>query len=551
MDGSAAPATNGGTDSESTFSRSSSGLIRTAGLWDVFIYNVGLVSVGIAIAFNQYYGPSLYPGAAVWMSTLLAVLGMVAAATTFYFWSVIFPRSGGVYVSLSRSTTPGLAFTFSLVEAIILLYYAAFAASLIVFVGLSPFFATVGSIAGNDTMVQWAGDIVKPEGVFWIGVAVLVLAGAILASGTRRYFTVQRVLFGIAAGGTLIFIIALLFGSQETFKENLSSVASLDFDQVIATAEENGYVPADFDFTQTLNFMIWPLLPLLGAIQSIGIGGEVKTVRRSQLFGMLGAVIGTGLLIAFVAILASKTFGYDFQGAIGFNSLSALPDSTEATIGASPYFTVLAGILADNVLLAGIIMATFAAWIWFWVPAELAYVTRSMIAWSFDGLAPERLGYVSRRFNTPVVALAIATAGAIVFMWFIAFKAVAFLTMVEALLIVWGTAMASAVVFPRVRKQLFDRSGVSDSRWGGIPIMSITGAITVAFFILAFVLLWKDENAAGPLIDFDVGLGDQRTEFWILLATVVLGAAWYIGNKIYRRSKGVDTDLAFKQIPIE
>ena len=46
------------------FSRSASGLIRVAGSWDVFIFNVGLVSVGIAIAFNQYYGPSLYPGAA-------------------------------------------------------------------------------------------------------------------------------------------------------------------------------------------------------------------------------------------------------------------------------------------------------------------------------------------------------------------------------------------------------------------------------------------------------------------------------------------------------
>jgi hypothetical protein len=38
------------------FSRPASGLIRVAGSADVFIYNVGLVSVGIAIALNQYYG---------------------------------------------------------------------------------------------------------------------------------------------------------------------------------------------------------------------------------------------------------------------------------------------------------------------------------------------------------------------------------------------------------------------------------------------------------------------------------------------------------------
>src|SRR5437588_7483748 len=144
------------------FSRSASGLIRVAGSWDVFIFNVGLVSVGIAIAFNQYFGPSLYPGAVVWLSTLLAALGMIAAATTFYFWSVIFPRSGGVYVSLSRSTNSALAFVFTVAESMILLYYGALAASLIVKVGLSSFFATVGSIGGNHTLLNWPTWPAKP-----------------------------------------------------------------------------------------------------------------------------------------------------------------------------------------------------------------------------------------------------------------------------------------------------------------------------------------------------------------------------------------------------
>jgi amino acid transporter len=551
MEASTAPAPEDDGGSGKVFSRTSSGLIRTAGAWDVFIYNVGLVSVGIAIAFNQYYGPSLYPGAAVWVSTMLAVLGMLAAATTFYFWSVIFPRSGGVYVSLSRTTTPGLAFTFSLVETIILLYYAALAASLIVVVGLSPFFATVGSIAGNDTMITWAGDVAKPKGVFWVGTGLLILAGLLLASGTRRYFTVQRILFAIAIIGTFIFMIVLLFGSRGTFQNHLASVAHLNYDKVISAAKKNGYAPHGFDFGTTLKFMIWPLLPLLGAIQSIGIGGEVKRVQRSQLFGMLGAVLGTGLLIAAVALLSSHVFGYTFQGAISFNSLSGLPQSTEGTIGASPYFTVLAGILANNVVLAGIIMATFVAWIWFWIPAELAYTTRSMIAWSFDRLAPEGLGYVSRRFNTPVVAIVLSTAGSIVFMWFIAFKTVAFLTMIEALLVVWGTAMASAIVFPWVRREFFERSPARNARLAGIPVMSIAGALSVAFFGLSLVLLWRDPNAAGPLLDVHKSLGDQPTEFWIIGGTIVFGIVWYIGNKIYRRRKGVDVDLAFQQIPIE
>jgi basic amino acid/polyamine antiporter, APA family len=533
---------------QGVFSRPASGLIRVAGSTDVFIFNVGLVSVGIAIALNQYYGPSLYPGAGIWLSTLLAAAGMLAVAATFYFWSVIFPRSGGVYVSLSRGLSPGFAFVGSLVETVILLYYAAFAASLIVKVGLSSFLGTVGVVAGNDTMLDWAASTAEPSGVFWIGTAVLVVAGLLLASGTRRYFTVQKVLFVLAVVGTLVLIAVLLLGSRDRFKENLTDLTGLDYQGVIATAKQNGYVTGSFSIGKSIEFLVFPLLPLLGAVQSIGIGGEVKRFRRSQLLGMLGAVAATGLLIALFDGLAAKAFGYEFQGAVGFNSISAIADgSTEAATGASPWFTVLAGILTSNVLLAVVIMATFVAWIWFWIPAELAYTTRTMIAWSFDRLAPDRLGHVSERVHTPVVAIGLSTAGAVVFMWLIAYRNIAFLSLIEALVVVWGAAMLAAVLFPRRRRELFDASPAASSRLGGTPLMVVTGAISLAFFALVLYLLWNDPIAAGPMFTLD----HLSREFWIVLGIVVFGVVWFAGTRLYRRRQGIDVDLAFRQIPIE
>ena len=530
------------------FSRSASGLIRVAGSWDVFIFNVGLVSVGIAIALNQYYGPSLYPGAGVWLSTLLAALGMLAVAATFYFWSVIFPRSGGVYVSLSRGLNPAFAFVGSLVETVILLYYAAFAASLIVKVGLSSFLATVGVVADNRTLLEWAASTAEPSGVFWIGTAVLVLAGLLLASGTRRYFSLQKVLFVLAVIGTLVLVAVLLLGSRARFQENLQRLTGLDHQSVIATAKQNGYVTGSFSLGKSIEFLVFPLLPLLGAVQSIGIGGEVKRIRRSQLLGMLGAVAATGLLIALFDGLAAKAFGYEFQGAIGFNSISGIADgSTEATVGASPWFTVLAGILTSNVLLAVVIMATFVAWIWFWVPAELAYTTRTMIAWSFDRLAPDRLGHVSERFHTPVVAIGLSTAGAVVFMWLIAYRNIAFLSLIEALVVVWGAAMLAAVLFPRSRRGLFDASPAAGSRLWGMPLMAVTGAVSLAFFALVLYLLWNDPIAAGPMFTLD----HLSREFWLVLGIVVFGVAWFLGTRLYRRRQGIDVDLAFRQLPIE
>jgi amino acid transporter len=537
-----------GAETSGVFSRSASGLIRVAGSWDVFIFNVGLVSVGIAIAFNQYYGPSLYPGAQPAVSTLLAALGMCAVAAAFYLWSVIFPRSGGVYVFLSRTMHPAVAFTFSLLETVILLYYAALAASLLVQVGLASFLATVGSVGGSHTLVRWAGDVSKPSGVFWIGTAVLLVAGLLLATGTRRYFTVQKVVFGVALIATGVTVLVMLFGSRHAFESHLTALTGLHYGGVVKAAEAKGYAPhSGFDFGESFKFLIWPLLPLLGAVQSIGIGGEIKRVRRSQVFGMLGAVVGTGLLIALFALLSNKAFGYTFQGAIGFNSLSGVAGgSTEGSIGAAPYFTTLAGVLADNVLLAVIIMAAFVAWFWFWIPAEIAYSTRTMIAWSFDRLVPSRVGYVSRRFHTPVVAIGLGTAGAIVFMWLIAFHGIALLTLIEALLVIWGAAMVAAIVFPWTGKQFFAASPAKAYRIAGVPLMSVAGALATAFFVVAFVLLWRDDNAAGPLLGHA-----HRTELWIVVGTLVVGAAWYAGNKVYRRRQGVDVELAFKQIPIE
>lgn len=534
----------GSSTSPGVFSRKASGLVRVGSTLDVFIFNVGLVSVGIAIAYNQYYGPSLYPGAQPWISTLLAALGMVFVAAAFYCWSVVFPRSGGVYVFLSRTINPGVAFTMSLIETIILLYYAALAAGLIVQVGLSSFFGAVGMVAKSPTLTSWGTSVARPAGVFWIGTLIIVLAGGLLISGTRRYFTVQRVLFVVAVAGLAVIAVVMIVGSQQSFQGNLTALTGLHSNQVIAAAVKHGYTPAGTSFSESAKFLVWPLLPLLGAVQSVGIGGEIKKVRRSQLLGMVGAVVATAVVIALFALLSNKDFGYTFQGAIAYNSITGV---TTATTSTAPWFAVLAGILGHNVILSGVILATFAAWIWFWIPAELAYTTRSMIAWSFDRVAPNKLGFVSETVHTPVVAIGISTAGSVVFMWLIAFKAVSFLTFIEVLLVIWGAVMVCAVLFPVLRKGLYASSPAKNFKIAGIPVMPVAGAVSAAFFVLAFVLLWRDPIAAGPLIKFS----KMPVEAWITLGAIVAGVAWYLGAKAYRRRQGIDISLAFHQIPIE
>jgi hypothetical protein len=132
-------------------------------------------------------------------------------------------------------------------------------------------------------------------------------------------------------------------------------------------------------------------------------------------------------------------------------------------------------------------------------------------------------------------------------MWLIAYRNIAFLSLIEALVVVWGAAMVAAILFPRTRRELFQASPVAGSRIGGVPVMVVTAVISLAFFVLVLFLLWNDPIAAGPMFT----LGSVSREFWIVLGIVVFGLAWFLGTRLYRRRQGIDVDLAFRQIPIE
>src|SRR5437763_904403 len=119
------------------FSRQASGLVRVGGAGDVLIFNLALISLGIGVVYNEFFAPSSYPGASAAIGTLVSGVLMLPVVATFYFWTVILPRSGGNYVFLSRTFNPGLAFVLSLVETVEFAWACALGASLIASAGVS------------------------------------------------------------------------------------------------------------------------------------------------------------------------------------------------------------------------------------------------------------------------------------------------------------------------------------------------------------------------------------------------------------------------------
>ncbi len=520
------------------FLRQASGLVRTAAPYDVFIFNIGLISVGIAVALDQLLGPGLYPGASVAWSSVIATVGMVVVGLAYYMWSVIFPRSGGNYVYQSRALHPSVAFATTFMETVILMFYAALAASLLVAVGLSAGFAVLGFIAESDALAEMGVWFGQPNGVFITGTLFIIFSGLLPLSGMRRYFSFQRIMFIVAIVGTVVALLVLLFGSRESFTANFNDLTGLQYAGVISTAIENGWPQGALAVGPTIAFLVWPLLPLLGGIQSIGIGGEIKKVSRAQSYGILGSILVAGVLFVAFAVLSDRVFGYDFQGAVAFNALSGIAEgSPEVT----PYFTFLAGILTNNVLWTVLIVAGFAAWIYFWIPAELIYGQRTMLAWSFDRLAPGQLGYVSPRFHTPVVAIVITVLLSIAFMWVIAYTTYATLVLIFGILVCWGITMLAGIFFPWTRKAMFERSPVAKWKIGPLPAMSVVNFLALAFMVWAFVLLWTDPIAAGH----------DAIDIWPWVAMLIGGFVIYFIAYAVRRRQGVRLELAFKEIPIE
>src|ERR687888_1006280 len=108
------------------FLRKASGLIKSASNTDVFIYDIGLVSIGLGLGFLLFYGPAVYLGGNLYVGTLIAGAAMLLVGLGMLAWTITIPRSGGIYNFGTRSMWPPLAFTLSFVEVSAWLFYGSF-----------------------------------------------------------------------------------------------------------------------------------------------------------------------------------------------------------------------------------------------------------------------------------------------------------------------------------------------------------------------------------------------------------------------------------------
>jgi basic amino acid/polyamine antiporter, APA family len=528
------------------FLRKASGLIKTASNTDVFIYDIGLVSIGLGLGFLLFFGPAFYLGGNLYVATLLAGAAMLCVGLGMICWTITIPRSGGIYNFGTRSMWPPLAFTLSFVEVSAWLFYGSFGAVYLAQLGIAPAVTTIGIVADKPGIESFGTDLAGKWGTFGIGSAALVIGALILASGMRRFFFSQKVMFSIAVIGTLIFLGTLIATSRSDFVGAFNSlmgkrlnVGSDAYHGVITAAQKGGWSHQGFDWKQTIYLANWAFLPLIGAAFSISIGGEIKQVTKGQTVGILAAIVGSVVVWIISFALVFRTMGSDFLGAVTYSNLNGVEG---AATPVTPFPTLLTGLGANSVTLTILIALGFIGWIWLWIPTQILYPTRAIVAWSLDRVAPDALGRVSNRTHTPIPAIVFSLAGGITFVGLLAFTSFFQLVIfIEVAVLAWAIVLLAGVFFPYRRPDIYDKSPIANLKIAGLPVMTVACAFgSVAAFLFFFDLFFDSFAAGHSRHSLSVLIG------WFVGAFVIF---WVM--KLVRRRQGIDVDLAFKEIPVE
>lgn len=528
------------------FLRKASGLIRTASGADTFIYNFGLVSVGLGIASIMYYGPAYYPGGNLLWASVLAGVVMACIAFGLITWTVTLPRSGGIYVFGSRSLPPFLALTLSLVEIFTWLFYCAIAAFWIQYLGLSPAFYLIGVLTDSDGWINASSWILEPWPMFLIGSAILILSGVVLGAGMRFYLNTQKFVISAALIGSAILIFVLLPYSNADFIASFNAIIGPtlgeggSYEAVIASGREQGWGAGwdgTTDWRQTWLVANWPFLPLIGSAFSIAIGGEVKSAEKSHTWGMLGAIAVTVVIWLITIWLCIDRFGYEFLGTAAFNYTEGVGIQTDPTI------TLLAGVLTGSPLVSALVAAGFIFWMWMWIPGMHTFGVRAVVAWAFDRVAPAQLGEISEKRHTPVVAIWFCVVITVIFMALFVFTEFfsTIVILIEAAVLAWSIVLAAGIFFPYTRPEIYEKSPIANKKILGLPMMTVACALGTAGAQFFFWTLWADPVAAGH----------DPLQLLLVFGVFVIGVVFYFVMKAIRKSQGIDVTLAFKEIPIE
>jgi APA family basic amino acid/polyamine antiporter len=519
------------------FVRQATGLVRQFSALDVFAWSVIFFPWLTSWAGIFWVTPDYYQNVDYYSS--LAVWACIAVVIVLLYWQLtaVMPRSGGDYVFISRVLSSPLGFVASFLFFVALLISAG-SGSYWAFSEAGRQLSFAGQVLGDQGITS-LGNLVTPgvtssPGILMAsGVVILALGALLVIVGGRLFRLVVYSFFAYGVFTMLIVVVIFVTSSHASFVNAYNAYFQGGVAKVFSDAAKTGYAAGSSLVS------LGAVVPLL--FVSIGpypvmqfVGGEIRRPRTSLLYGLVLAEAFSIAVWFGLTYMLDNVIGLPFIEAWAIqNGGSGGPLSTVPTA----YTTLLN---PSGVLLWLIVIGLFIGNVgWSWL--SLVFVSRLILAWSFDKVVPQALSRVSDRFHTPVTAIVLGAALAIIPMY-LQYYTSFISAQVNAIFlysVVWFLAAVSAVLIPFRRRDAYEAA--TGRKRKGVPAVSVLGAVGAALF--AYLGYNSVSNpAVGPF---------QGSAQALVVVVILIPVAIYSLSYLYHKRRGVDLRLAHSQIPPE
>jgi APA family basic amino acid/polyamine antiporter len=532
------------------FRRTASGLTREISAIDHWVYNVFTLLVLTGAAFFYVWAPGQFPATNPVLGLIVAAIVIVPIYVAYSMLASAMPRSGGDYIFQSRILHPSIAFMGLFAMCIWLWYWLELSGFWIAAMVLSPLFSALGVFTGSASLLALGTWFSGGTGILITALVTNLLVAIAFLPGLKTYLRIQWFLFAGVIISIVVMTFVLLTISHETFVANFNGfMAAFDpsqtnyYQYVIDTAYANGFDPTAggglYGLIGVIAIawfnLIWAVwaIPNLGEIKHAGNFGTMNRVMQASLaFGTLVLAVTMGLLI--------KVCGKEFTLALGFNWFNGTIE-----FPVQPYTSILIPIMGGGAIVVVLTLLGFLTQAIQQSFNVFVGGTRLLVAMSMDRVLPESWGKISRRFRgSPVNAILFLLIGAevlAVVLWFVPNLENYALSTSFAATIYQSLTCLAAAVFPWRAKEIYEASPISKYKLGNIPLVTICG---VWGFLVGVVLI------IFYLVDPNLGLA-STTGLWGMIGVFVFCFIWFWVARATNKSKGIDIDLNFQQIPPE
>jgi APA family basic amino acid/polyamine antiporter len=536
------------------FVRNATGLVREFSALDSLLMASGMVFalVFATTQFAWFYGNT--NGANLPVSLLVAAVPFLFLMVAYWAIGLAMPRTGSDYVWVSRIFSPSIGFAWALFYMFVVFFVAYVGEIASYSFAFSSTLTTSGIILNSASLANLGNFLGGAQGTWELTILFTVIFALFAVFGTRLVKGVIYVSWIAAIVGTILMWYILSSSNPTAFAANWNSMlannpasglnASASYNALYQSAVGAGAPLYNGGFSTAIIALPLASLFLFGGNYISGFAGEIKNVKRSVPIALFLSLIFGIIFWSVSSTLTLNAVGSNWITAVGWHW-----DNTPNTYGlpfapTQPLFLAVAAYhntpliyLMFGTYLLGSIAPLFA---YFWIP------TRYFFAWSFDRAIPSRFADISRRFNTPYLAISAIVVLAVGVSYLYSY--VGWSNAFSVGTVIWGLAYVvpglALAVFPFVKKDLFAQApGFVKSKIGGFPLMSLVGAITSILFLYLFYIGYNNPAVANTAY--------AAFTFEIFGAVILIGFVVYFLSKFYYKSKGVDISLAFKEIPPE